>query len=107
MTDDQTKPRVSNLAPFPPLQISDLLILTLTVGFSVACIAPEIRDFLAVPANELGVPRWRGVVPEITGYTAIGVALFGLVVLARQQMRGSPDTTSPGHWIFEIGRAHV
>ena len=87
-------------AHFPALAISDLLVLTLTVGTSMACIAPEIRDLLAVPVSEWAIPRWRGIVPEIADYMAIGVALFGLIVLARQRLRGSHHTTSPGHWIF-------
>ena len=50
-------------AHFPALAISDLLVLTLTVGTSMACIAPEIRDLLAVPVSEWAIPRWRGIVP--------------------------------------------
>jgi len=82
------------------MAISDLLVLTLTVGASLACVTPMLRDFLALPDDELRIPRWRGVVPEITDYTTIGIALFGLLVLARQKIRNSTFTLAPGHWIF-------
>src|SRR5262245_58200956 len=95
MSDSQEQP-----ATFPPMAISDLLVLTLTVSVAMACIAPSIQDFLAIPANELRIPRWRGVAPELTDYTSIGLALFGLLVLARQRLRGSTVALAPGHWIF-------
>jgi hypothetical protein len=85
---------------FPSLAISDLLVLTLCVGFALACIAPGVRDSLALPVEELRIPKWRLVIPEITDYLTFGMALFGLIVLARQRIRGSIGLTAPGHWIF-------
>src|SRR5205809_1018899 len=89
-------------AEFPRLAISDLLVLTMTVGFSLACVTPEIHAFLAIPPQDLRIPRWLGLVPEITDATAIGLSLFGLIVLTRQRFHGSQVPLSPGHWVMTV-----
>jgi hypothetical protein len=85
---------------FPPLTIGDLLILTFTVSVSLACVTPAIHEFLALPEDQLRIPRWLGVVPELTDSTAFGISLFGSLILARQQLRGSNTPLAPGHWIL-------
>jgi hypothetical protein len=85
---------------FPPLTISDLLVLTLTVSVSLAVVAPALHAFMALPPEELRIPLWLGVVPEVTDYTTIGISLFGLIVLARQWLRRGSFPFQPGHWIF-------
>jgi hypothetical protein len=82
-------------SPFPRLAISDLIVLTLTVGFSFAYVAPEFHTAL----NSPDVNWWR-LTPEIIDYFAIGLALFGLIVLARQRIRGDRLPAAPGHWIL-------
>src|SRR6266850_1908421 len=84
---------------FPSLQISDLLVLTSCVSFALMFIEPSIRDTLALPDANLWVSRWRLVLPEIIEHLAFGITLFGVIVLARQRLRGSCPM-SPGHWLF-------
>jgi len=93
MSDDQRQ-------KFPPMAISDLLVLTLCVSFAMACIAPSLHDILVMPAEDLRISRWRLVAPEVTDYLAFGIALFGSIVLARERIRGSTRPLSPGQWIF-------
>jgi len=81
--------------PFPRLAISDLVVLTLSVAFSLACVAPSFHEALQTPDL-----KWWNVVPDLIDYLASGLALFGLIVMARQRIRGYRCPTSPGHWIF-------
>jgi hypothetical protein len=90
----QESESAENLPPFPRLAVSDLLILTLAVGFSFACDAPEFHDGF----RQYDV-TWR-VVPDLIDTFVRGILLFGLIVLARERIRGSTRPLSPGHWIL-------
>jgi len=85
---------------FPSLQISDLLVLTLTVSFALACITPAIQDYLSRSNTEQRMAMWRAITPQVTEYAAIGISICGLLVLCRQRIRGSHWEWSPGHWLF-------
>jgi hypothetical protein len=78
-------------AQFPRLAISDLIVLTLSVAFAFACVAPGYQEAL----REGQVTAWQ-VLPDLIDYLAYGLLLFGLIVLARQRIRGSDDALSPG-----------
>src|SRR5436853_6110349 len=96
MTDsDNAKP-----AQFPPLQISDLLVLTLSIAVAMACAAPGIQDTLSAPESATGDAKWRDVARELTDFSAIGLSLFGLIVLTRQRIRGTISRLEPGHWLL-------
>ncbi len=84
-------------ARFPPLQISDLIILTLSVALTMASIAPGYRE--ALGRNEITV--WE-VARDLPGYLAIGICLFGLIVFTRQRWRRNAFPLSPGQWILIV-----
>jgi hypothetical protein len=86
-------------AQFPPPQISDLLVLNLCVSAALMAISPSLRNTVASADIGFGPPKWRLVLPEVIEHLAFGGALFGLVVLARQRIRGSLFL-SPGHLVF-------
>ncbi len=81
---------------FPPLQISDLLILTLCVGLSFVLGAPELRN--AVTESGLAAATWQNVLPLLITHLALGTAFFGLIAVTRQ--RASGYEMQPGHWFF-------
>jgi len=89
MSDGNQQPQ------FPRLAISDLLILTLSVAFALASIAPIYQEAL----RRRDVTAWD-VAPDLFGHLAIGISLFGLIVLARQRIRRVTFPLAPGHWIF-------
>jgi hypothetical protein len=93
MSDDQ-------LQAFPPVTISDLIVLTLSIALAMGCAAPGIQDTLHAYESISGQGKWRDVSRELTDYTAIGLSLFGLMVLARQKIRGSAWRFEPGHWLL-------
>jgi hypothetical protein len=82
---------------FPALAISDILILTLSIAFTLACIAPPYHEAI----RSGNVLAWD-VLPDLLDYLAIGIYLFGLIVLARQRIRGSEYAKSPGHWVLAV-----
>jgi hypothetical protein len=88
-----------NLKPaqFPALQISDLLVLTLSIAVAMACAAPGIQDVLTASESASGLGKWNEVARELTDFSAIGLSLFGLIVLARQRIRGTISRLEPGH----------
>lgn len=90
--------REQKRANFSPLQISDLLVLILTVSVSLACIAPHLHDRLNSPDSVSGNPKWHDVAREVSDHTAVGIVLFGLFVLGREKVRGSLGAPSPGQW---------
>ena len=85
-------------ADFPPLSIGDLLVLTLSVGLCLATIAPELRDLTI--ANEPNAIPWLSIAASAVDHAVIGIGLFGLVVLAREWLRGTDFPLSPGHLII-------
>src|SRR5437868_9331209 len=85
---------------FPSLQISDLLVLTLTVSFALACVTPAIQDQLSRPSAEQRMAMWRAITPQVAEYAAIGISICGMLVLGRHRIRGSHWQWSPGHWLF-------
>src|SRR5262245_23754446 len=87
--DDQTR-------QFPRLAISDLLVLTLSVGLALACVAPSIRDLISSSENA----PWAAITSVVIDYIGIGIGLFGLIVLARERIRGHSLPWSPGHWVL-------
>jgi hypothetical protein len=87
------------LQSFPNLQISELLVLTLLVGFQLAFAASGLREVIAQPAAKYAIPKWHVVVPEIIDSTVPAVSLFGLLVLGRERLRRSEAPLAPGHWI--------
>jgi hypothetical protein len=91
MDDSDQKP-----PPFPRLAISDLFLLTLTVGIALGIVATDLHEFIALPIEELRIPRWLGVVPSITDYITFGISLFGLITLARLRSRRVAIPCSPG-----------
>jgi len=93
MSDDQQ-------SRFPRLSISDLLVLTLCVGFTLACIAPGIRDLIYRSENKPSGTPWAVIATVVIDYAAIGIGLFGLIVLTRERIRGSALSFSPGHWML-------
>jgi hypothetical protein len=95
MTDDQSREPDNNLAQFPPLTISDLIVLTLSVACVFGCVSSEIRDALKLPSFGL-----KQIASEFVLCFAIGVALFGLIVLGRERLRRRESPSSPGHWIL-------
>lgn len=80
---------------FPRMAISDLVVLTLSVGFAFACVAPNYQEALS-----RGDVTALAVAPDLVEYLADGLLLFGLIVLARQRVRGSNCPLSPGQWII-------
>ncbi|HEY2415577.1 MAG TPA: hypothetical protein VGI40_25265 [Pirellulaceae bacterium] len=84
-----------NEQPFPPLAISDLLILTLCVAFTLAPIAKNYQEAL----QRGDITAWQAM-PDLFDYLAIGTALFGLIVLVRQRIRHEAVPLSPGHWVL-------
>jgi hypothetical protein len=82
---------------FPALQISDLIVLTLSVAFTLASIAPGYQD--ALRKHEINA---LDALPDLIGYLAIGICLFGLLVLARQRLRRESHPLSPGHWVLVV-----
>src|SRR4051794_36354014 len=87
----------SNHPQFPPLQISDLLVLTLSVAFTMASAAPIYQ--VALRTHDM--KAWD-VASELPLLLSIGISLFGLVVLARQRWRRAPYLLSPVHWVLVV-----
>lgn len=88
---------------FPRLSINHLLLLTLTVAFSLACVAPSLEDALRLGNEQLAADyRWRTIVGTVTDAVASGIKVFALIVLLRGWMRGRRLATAPGHWYFLI-----
>jgi len=85
---------------FPPLAISDLVVLTLSLAFAMACAAPGVQHILSESHNLSRLGNWREASRELTDYTAFGLSLFGLIVLGRQRIRGSSWQLQPGHWLL-------
>src|SRR5262245_37381028 len=85
---------------FRRLAISDLLVLTLCVGFALACGAPGVRSIMKLPGGEENGAKLKAIILAATDNTATGIALFGLVVLVRERVRGKAVPSSPGHWIL-------
>src|SRR6476619_3169823 len=79
------------------LQISDLIVLTLSVAFTMASIAPNYQDAL----RRQDIRAWD-VAPDLLGYLSIGICLFGLIVLARQRWRREVQPLSPGHSVLVV-----
>lgn len=84
-------------AQFPRLAISDLIVLTLSVAFTMASIAPSYQEAL----HRQDMTAWD-VAPDLLGYLSIGICLFGLIVLARQRWRQDMYPLSPGHWVLVV-----
>src|SRR5258705_8436013 len=89
------EPKTCKTPPFPRLAISDLLVLTLCVGFAVALVAPAYRNLLNGPT-----PAWHLVARDLTRSLASGTALFGLSTLARLRLQHSGHINAPGHWLL-------
>jgi hypothetical protein len=83
---------------FPRLSINHLLLLMLTVSFSLACAATDFAEELRrAPAH------WKWIAWGIlTDAMAAGVKLFGLIVLVRGWLRGQKLAMAPGHWFFLV-----
>ena len=87
---------------FPRLSVSHLLLLTLTVGFSLACIAPQIHDTLRMPDEVFRGRKWHSIAGTVAEYLSTGIKLFGLIVLTRQWLRGPSWPLAPGHWFLLV-----
>lgn len=83
--------------PFPPLAISDLVVLTLCVAFALACVAPEFHTAINTPGYDL-----QSIVADLIDELVIGLMLFGLIVVVRQKIRGEKCPLSPGKWILRL-----
>src|SRR4051794_16201558 len=77
---------------FPALAISDLIVLTMALAAAMAFAAPGIQDQTRM--------SWRDTSRELSDFSAIGLSLFGLIVLARQRIRGAVWQLEPGHWLL-------
>src|SRR5262245_55893042 len=80
---------------FPPLQISDLIVLTLSVACVFGSIAGQFREALKAPTFGL-----HQIASEFVVCFAIGVSLFGLIVLGRERLLRRESLSSPGHWLL-------
>jgi hypothetical protein len=80
---------------FPPMAISDLVVLTLVVAFAYACVAPPYQE--ALSRGQISAIQ---AAPDLIDYLGKGLLLFGLIVLARQRFRGHLPQLSPGQWII-------
>ena len=78
---------------FPRLSINDLLLLTLTVSFSLACIVPSLEGILT---DE----EWESIITLVTKQLMVGIKLFGFIVVVRNWARSQSSTVAPGHWVF-------
>jgi hypothetical protein len=88
---------------FPPMAISDLIVLTLCVSVAFAFNAGEFQDNF-----KLYVIKWYDLLPDLIDVFVIGLCLFGLIVLARQRIRSANTALAPGHvLIATIGPVHV
>src|SRR5947209_872859 len=88
---------------FPPMAISDLLILTLCVSVAFAFYAGDFQDGLKLYAL-----KWHDIVPDLIDVFVMGLWLFGLIVLARQRCRNVSTALAPGHvLIASLGPAQV
>jgi len=87
--------------PFPPPQISDLLVLTLTAAYGMTWTG-------AFPVDQpTGGADWRARLEEAAAMLVpgllIGVELFGFAVVVRELVRGRRlKSLAPGHWWFLI-----
>jgi hypothetical protein len=88
---DQQQPQ------FPRLTISDLLVLTLCVGFPLAFAAPGIQSIFETWS---GHEKWRGITRQLAAAAAVGLSIFGLLVMARQRFCGTSWRLQPGHWLL-------
>jgi hypothetical protein len=77
---------------FPPMAISDLLVLTLCVSVAFAFSAGDFQD-----AFKLYVFKWHEILPDFIDLFVYGECLFGLIVLARQLVRKDNSMVAPGH----------
>ena len=82
---------------FPQLAISDVIVLTLSVAIAFACVAPAYQD--ALRTNQ--VTAWQ-IIPDLFDYLSYGLLIFGLIVLARERIRGSHFALSPGQWLVLV-----
>jgi len=80
---------------FPPMAISDLVVLTLVVAFAYSCVAPDYQE--ALSQGQISALQ---AAPDLIDYLGQGLLLFGLIVLARQRIRGDLRNLSPGQWII-------
>src|ERR1044072_7958756 len=85
---------------FPRLAISDLIVLTLSLAFATAYATPGIQHILNQTYTLSNLDRWRATSREVADSTAFGLSLFGLLVLARQRIRGAKWQLAPGHWLL-------
>jgi hypothetical protein len=87
--------------PFPPPQISDLLVLTLTAAYGMTWTG-------AFPVDQpTGGADWRARLEEAAATLVpgllIGIELFGFAVIVRELTRGRRiQSLAPGHWWFII-----
>src|SRR5262245_58910921 len=92
--------------PFPRLSISHLLVLTLSVAFCLACVAPQIQETLRMPEELFRGRKWYSVGSTVAENLSTGIKVFGLIVLMRQWLRGPAWQLAPGHWLF-LATGHV
>jgi hypothetical protein len=85
MGDDQQR-------QFPPMAISDLIVLTLCVSVAFAFNAGDFQD-----AFKLYVIKWYDILPDLIDVFVTGLCVFGLIVLARQAIRKDRTSIAPGH----------
>src|SRR5262245_48953149 len=95
MSDDQRQ-------RFPRLAISDLLVLTLCVGFALGVAAPLIRSMSEMPDEMFRGSRLTAIAVPVSDHLGLGLNLFGLTVLTRERLRSMQYQLSPGHWYFLV-----
>jgi hypothetical protein len=100
MSSDPEKPHAGD-RPFPPPQISDLLVLTLTVAYGMTWMGafqsepPSAGADWQSHLNQLATTLLPGLL--------FGVELFGFAVVVRELARGRRfKSLAPGHWWFLI-----
>lgn len=93
---------VSADPPFPRLQISDLLVLTLTAAFGMTWIG-ALGDGDPPSDTSDWAARLGAAARNAFNGLLIGVELFGLAVVIRELVRGrSLRSFAPGHWWFLV-----
>jgi hypothetical protein len=100
MSQASTNPS-PNENQFPPPQISDLLVLTLTTAYGLTWMGALTSD----PPS--GGADWRARLDELATTLLpgllFGVELFGFAVVVRELIRGRRlSSFAPGHWWFLI-----
>src|SRR5690348_6377363 len=91
-------------AGFTRLSTGHLPLLVLILASDLGWTSPYTRLVLGQPEDEnmTTARKWAIIAPLLLDYTAVGITLFGLLVVIRERWRGERWRLAPGHRYFIV-----